>query len=163
MTEPLTITTSSREDNQLDLTIQLGPERTEEALHQAAKQVAKRVNVPGFRRGKAPYSAVLRAFGREALLNEVIDGLGQAVFGEALDAEHIEPYAQASLVDVETEPVTFKLVVPLPPTVDLGDYRSIRVEAPEVQVSEADVDAWLDQRRTQQRDLGGSRPAGRDR
>ena len=104
MTEPLKITTSPRSDRQLDLTIELGPERTEEALHRAATQVAKRVNIPGFRRGKAPYQTVLRTFGRDALLNEILDDLGQEVYKEALDVEKIEPFAQAQVSDVDTGP-----------------------------------------------------------
>ncbi len=121
MTEPLKITTSPRSDRQLDMTIELGPERTEEALHRAARQVAKRVNIPGFRRGKAPYQTVLRNFGREALLNEILDDLGQEVYKEALDNEKIDPFARAEISDVDLNPVTFKLVVPLAPEVDLGD------------------------------------------
>jgi trigger factor len=149
LTEPLTITTTPRDDHQLDLKIQLGPERTEAALQRGAKQVAKRVNVPGFRKGHAPYAAVLRSYGREALLNEVLDDLGQEVYSEALETENIEPYAQAALVDVEMEPLAFKLTVPLEPTVDLGDYQSLRLEEPPVNVTDADVDKLIDQRREQ--------------
>ena len=70
MTEALTITTSARDDHQLDMSIQLGPERTEKALREAAKRVSKQVRIPGFRSGKAPYRTVLSRFGREALLND---------------------------------------------------------------------------------------------
>jgi trigger factor len=129
------------------MTIELGTERTEEALRQAARQVANKTNVPGFRRGHAPFTAVVAHFGREALLNEIVDDLGQKVYGEALDTEHIEPYGQAALVDVDMDPLTFKLRVPLEPTVDLGDYTSIRLDAPAVNVGDADVDMWIDQRR----------------
>ena len=149
MTEPLTITTSPRDDHQLDLTIQLGPERTEAALQRAAKQVAKRANVPGFRKGHAPYSAVVRAYGRESLLNEVLDALGQEVYSEALETEQIEPYAQAALVNVEMDPLAFKLTVPLDPTVDLGDYHTLRCEEPQVNVTEANVDKVIEGRRDQ--------------
>lgn len=150
MTEPLTITTAQRDDNQLDLTITLGPERTEQALRQAAKLVARKARIPGFRPGKAPYATVLRLFGRDALLSEVLDQLGEEVFTETLEQEKLEPYGQAELKDVEMDPVSFKLVVPLPPAVELGDYRSVRVPVPEVVVTEADVDdqlsSLLDQR-----------------
>jgi trigger factor len=147
LSEPLIITKSLRDDNQLDLTIQLGPERTEQALQQAIKLVSKKAKIPGFRPGKAPAATVLRMFGKEAILSEIADDLGQEVFKETLDSEHIEPYAQASLNDVTFDPVTFKLTVPMPPTVELGDYRSLRVEAPAAEATEADVDAALEQAR----------------
>ncbi len=143
MTEPLIITTSPRDDHQLDMTIQLGPERTEEALHRGARVVAKKAKIPGFRPGKAPYATVLRMFGKEAVLGEILDDLGEEVYKEALATEKPDIYAQAALDDVKFDPIVFKLVVPLRPTVDLGDYRSIRLDAPTVTVGEVDVDAAL--------------------
>jgi trigger factor len=144
----LIITKSLRDDNQLDLTIELGPERTEQALQRAIKLVSKKAKIPGFRPGKAPAATVLRMFGKEAVLSEIADDLGQEVFKEALDAEKLDPYAQASLNDVTFDPLAFKLTVPMPPTVELGDYRSIRVDAPAAEATEADVDAALEQARS---------------
>ena len=160
MTEPLIISTSPRDDHQLDLTIQLGPERTEKALHRAARKVSQKAKIPGFRPGKAPDATVFRMFGREAVLNEILDDLGEEVFKEALKSTDLEPYAQASLNDVTFDPITFKLIVPLKPTVALGDYRSIRIEAPAVTVGEADVDATLESARNA-RDQPGDRRARR--
>lgn len=147
MAEALIITKSPRDDHQLDLTIQLGPERTQQALQQAARLVSKKARIPGFRPGKAPYATLLRMFGKEGLLNEVLDDLGQEVYKEALDTEQLEPYGQAALEDVTFDPVTFKLVVPLRPTAELGDYSDLRIEAPAVEVGEADVDVMLEQAR----------------
>jgi trigger factor len=144
LAEPLIISTSKRDDHQLDMTIQLGPERTDEALHRAARQVSKRAKIPGFRPGKAPYATVLRMFGRDALLGQVMEEMGDEIYKEALEVERIEPYGRADLEDLKTDPVTFKLVVPLLPEVHLGDYRSIRIAAPEVSMTEADVDAVLE-------------------
>jgi trigger factor len=154
LAEALIISTSKRDDHQLEMTIQLGPERTEEALHRAVRQVSKRAKIPGFRPGKAPYATVLRMFGRDALLEQVMEEMSEEVYKEALEVEHIEPYGRADLKDVKTDPVTFKLIVPLLPEAHLGDYRSIRIAAPEVVVTDADVDAVVervaDQRATVQ-------------
>ncbi len=143
MTEALIITTTPRDDHQLDMQIQLGPERTEEALHRAARLVAKKARIPGFRPGKAPYITVLRMFGRDALLGEIADDLGQEVYKEALATTTLDAYGQASLVDVDMNPLTYKLLLPLRPAVGLGDYRSVRLEAPAVNVTEADVAALI--------------------
>jgi trigger factor len=147
LTEPLIITTSSRDDHQLDMTIELGPERTEQALQRAYRQVVKKAKIPGFRPGKAPYATVLRMFGKEAMLGEILDDLGEEIYKEALTTEKPDIYGQAALEDVKVNPITFKLVVPLRPTVDLGDYRSIRLEAPAINVGEAGVDAALEAER----------------
>lgn len=150
MAEPLIITKSLRDDNQLDLSIQLGPERTQQALERAARVVSKKARIPGFRPGKAPIPTVLRMFGKESVLSEILDDLGEEVFTEALEAQQIRPYAQAALQDVTFDPVTFKLVVPLPPAVELNDYRSLRVDAPVAEATEAEVDAALEQARNAQ-------------
>ena len=125
MTEALLITTTPRDDHQLEMHIQLGPERTEEALQRALKLVAKKVRIAGFRPGKAPHAAILRQYGRENVLKEIIEDLGQEVFKEALADQDIRLYGQADLSGMTVDPPTFTLVLPLQPAVELGDYRSI--------------------------------------
>ncbi len=148
MAEDLIVTTTPRDDHQLDLTIELGPERTEQALQRAVRLVSKKARIPGFRPGKAPFATVVRMFGKPSLLSEIADDLGQEVYAEVLDSHKLDPYGQASLENMEVDPVIrFQLVVPLPPEVDLGDYSDLRVETPAVEVTEADVDEVLEQAR----------------
>lgn len=126
------------------LTIELDQEKVDRALRGAARQVSRRYTIPGFRRGRAPYRIVLQRFGREALLQEVLDDLGKEVIEEALESENLEPYGPGSLEDVELDPVSFTLRVPLRPTVELGNYRELRVEPLVVTVEEDEIDAELD-------------------
>ena len=147
MAEELIVTTTPRDDHQLDLTIELGPERTEQALQRAARLVSKKAKIPGFRPGKAPFATVVRMFGKPALLGEIVDDLGQEVYTEVLDQQKFDSYGQAALEDIELDPIKFKLIVPLRPTADLGDYSDLRVEATAVEVGDADVDALLEQAR----------------
>ncbi len=150
MTEPLIITKTPRTDHQLDLEIKLGPERTEQALQRAVRLVSQKARIPGFRPGKAPSHTVLRMFGREAVLGELLDDLGQEVYRETLEVEQIEPYGRADLTDMTPDPPTFKLTIPLQPTAQLADdYRSLRLETPAVTVTDADIDAIIEQDREQ--------------
>ncbi len=151
MAEELKVTTNPREDHQLDLTIELGPERTQQALDRAVKLVSRKAKIPGFRPGKAPYAHVVRMYGKPALLGEIVDDLGQEVYTEVLERNEFEPYGQAALEDVQVDPeIKFKLVVPLRPTVSLGDYSDLRIEAPSTEVTEADVDETLELARAAQ-------------
>jgi trigger factor len=146
LAEELKVTTNPREDHQLDLTIELGPERTQQALERAVKIVSRKAKIPGFRPGKAPFAHVVRLYGKPVLLGEVVDDLGQEVYTEVLERKEFQPYGQASLEDVQVDPdIVFKLVVPLRPTVELGDYSDLRVEAPSADATEADVDEALEQ------------------
>jgi trigger factor len=145
----LNITTAPRDDHQIEITIELGPERTAKALHRAARAVAQKARVPGFRPGKAPDATVFRTFGRDKVLNEILNDLGEEVFAEALEITKLEPYGQASLTNLETDPIRFTLVIPQPPTIELGDYSQLHVVPQEVNVGDAQVDELIEQARTE--------------
>jgi len=118
------------------LTVDVTADRVDKAMHRAASRIAKQVNIPGFRKGKAPYNVVLQRFGAAAVMEEAIEELGNEVYREALEEAKIEPYAPGSLENVETEPsMKLVFVVPKQPEVDLGNYRDIRqpLEIPEVE------------------------------
>jgi trigger factor len=140
----LKITREDLGNRQVKLTIEVDQERVDRALRGVARRVSKDYNIPGFRRGRAPYHIILQRFGRETLLGEVVDELGQDVFKEALESEELEPYDVGVLEDVQLDPMVFQLRVPLRPTVDLGAYREFRVEAPVVSVEEETVEAELE-------------------
>ena len=141
----LTVTTEPKEDRQLAMTVQVNEERVQHELKQAARRLASQVRIPGFRPGRAPYSVLVQMLGKEALYEEFLDRLGQEVYAQALEQEEIEAYASGIIEEVELEPtLTYKFTVPLKPEVKLGDYRSLRVEEPEPEVDEAEVEARLE-------------------
>ncbi len=128
------------ENHTARLTVEVTPERVDKAMHDAARRISRQVNIPGFRKGKAPYNIVLQRVGKEYVLGEALETLGNEVFREALDETKLEPYAPGELQNVETEP-TMKLtfVVPKQPEVDLQNYRDIRIPFEEPQVEDEAV------------------------
>jgi trigger factor len=157
----LKITREDLGDCQVKLTIEVDEERVDRALRGVARRVSKDYNIPGFRRGRAPYHIVLQRFGREALLKEVLDELGQEVIKEAFESEELKPYDAGALEDVQLDPLVFQLRVPLVPEVDLGDYRELRLEVPEVTVEDEKVEDELERLRRANVILepAGDRPA----
>lgn len=155
------ITREDLGDRQVKLTITVDQERVDRALRGVARRVSKDYNIPGFRRGRAPYHVILQRFGRETLLGEIVDELGQEVFKEALESEELKPYDVGVLEDVQLDPLVFQLRVPLMPKVDLGDYRQLRLEAPEVTVEAQKVEDELERLRQANVILepAGDRPA----
>jgi trigger factor len=125
------------------LTIEVEEERTRQALRDAARRISRQAKIPGFRPGKAPYNVVARYLGKEALYQEIVDKLGDTIYKEALEQAGIEPFGQATLTDYQTEPLVLKLVVPLRPVVELGDYRQIHLEAEEEAIREKQVNQAL--------------------
>lgn len=79
---------------------------------------------------------LVRRIGEDTLRAEAVEDLVQPVFEEALEQEGVDLYAQPSLENIELHPVTFKFIVPLSPTVVLGDYRAIRQDVEDVQVTD---------------------------
>jgi len=145
----LKITTKPMENRQLAVSIEVDQARVEQQLRKAARKLAKQYRIPGFRKGKVPYEILVRYIGPQALYDEFVEDLGQEVYAEALKEGNFEPYAMASLVDVSLEPLTYQLEVPLEPTVDLGDYRSLRVEEKSVEVDEGELTERLEAYREQ--------------
>ena len=137
------VETERLENCQMGLTIEVEEERTEQALRDAARHVSRQIKIPGFRPGKAPYDVVTRYFGKEALYQKVVDTLGDTLYKEALHEIGIQPFGQATLTDYQIEPLVLKLVVPLPPVVELGDYRQMRLETEEEAIREEEVNHAL--------------------
>jgi trigger factor len=145
----LKITTEPRELRQLGMTIEVDPERVQRELRKAAQKFANDYRIPGFRKGKAPYHVIVQQVGLPNLYSQFVDELGQELFKAAIEQEGITPYATATLEDVDFEPMKFKLLVPLDPEVNLGDYRALRVEEDPATVDEAEVEARLESYRDQ--------------
>ncbi len=140
----LTIQTAEDELRQMTLTIAVDETRVQEAMRKKARELGREISMPGFRPGKAPYDVVLRRVGEETLRAESIEDLIQPIFEEALEQQGIEPYARPTLEDFDSDPLVFKFTIPLSPTVTLGDYRAIRQEIEEVQVTDEALEEALE-------------------
>ena len=138
-----TVTTEPQENRQLAVMIEVSKDQVDKELRKAANKVAGQYRIPGFRKGRAPYHIVVQQFGLANLYSEFVDDLGQKLFREAIEQENIQPYAQSSLEDIQFDPLTYRLIVPLEPEVKLGDYRTLRVEEDLTEIDEAEVEQRL--------------------
>lgn len=126
------------------MTIEVEPERLDVAREKALRKLAPKAKVPGFRPGKAPKNMVLTYFGEERVLDEALDVLVPDVYREALEAdETIDAIARPRLVVETTAPLVVKATIPVRPTVQLGDYLSVRVPVEPILVDHARVDDTL--------------------
>ena len=111
-----------------------------EAMTRAVRKVSRDVQVPGFRKGKAPRSLVERLYGREVFLREAADDVMERLYRDALKQEDITPVGEPSVEIVDLEPVNFVVTIPVYPTIELGDYASVRVDPVDAAVTESDVE-----------------------
>src|SRR5690554_3184968 len=145
----LKVETEILENRQARIIATVEPERVQQELRNAARRIAKKVNIPGFRKGKAPYHIIAQFVGEDHIFEEALDDLGQAVYLEALKESGVEPYSSGTLENIEREPFTMTFIVPLVPEIELGDYRSIRVDYEEPEVPEEEIERTLQELRDQ--------------
>ncbi|MCX7616487.1 trigger factor [Tepidiforma sp.] len=131
-------------ESRVKLEIEVDDERLERSLDAAYRRIARRNRFPGFRPGKAPRAIVERAYGRQGLIREALDTLVPDVYNEAIEAEDVPAIGQPELEIDSLEPLRFKAIVPVRPSVELNDYRSIRVERETVEVTPEMVDEQLE-------------------
>jgi trigger factor len=129
------------EHSQVVLDIEVEDERMERAVDQAYRRIVQRLNVPGFRKGKAPRALVERMVGREALVEDAVEQLVPQVVEDAVKQQELVMVARPSLEVISTEPLQVKATVPVQPKVELGDYQSLKIEATPAEVTDEQVEA----------------------
>jgi trigger factor len=133
---------------QLSLDIEVEPERLDSAMDAAYRRLSGRVDVPGFRRGKAPRSMVERMIGRDRIVEEALDRLVPEVVAEAMEQEKVEPYTRPRVESIEFDPLRLKAIVGLAPKVELGDYKAdFRVASEPATIGDEQVDAVIERLR----------------
>ena len=139
--------TAEKIDNQkMVLEVEVPAEEVSKATDKAYKKVAGKVNIPGFRKGKAPRKIVEHAVGKQAILEEAFDILAPTAFTAALDDQHIEPVARPEIEIVtleEGKDLVFKATVTPKPELTLGQYKDLKVETPPSELKDEDIDSHL--------------------
>jgi trigger factor len=147
------ITSEPLENKQVKLTIEVEQPEMDKYLEVAYQHLVSRVRVPGFRKGKTPRNILENMIGKEALLEEAIEHAVPEIYEKAVMQENIAPIARPKIEVTKIDPVSFTAIVPLQPNVELGDYKSVRIEHSVPEVEEKEVEASLKQVQYQQSTL----------
>ena len=150
------VTTEKIENQQVVLEITVPAEELEKAYAQAFKNISKQVNIPGFRKGKAPKKMVEKHVGVEYIMDEAFKTVYNASFGEAVDESKQVPVSRVDLEEVQLElgkDVIYKTTFTAKPEVKLGQYKEVKVAKADTTVSDADVDAQLARMLDRQADM----------
>ena len=140
------VTAENGENQQVTLTIEVEAAEVTKAVNKAAKRLANRVNIPGFRKGKAPRIIVERHVGTDALMQEAFDLIAPKAFDNALKEQKIEPVTRPNIDIVTLEDgkdLVFKATVTPRPEVKLGDYKGLKVEKQVAEVKDEDVEKQI--------------------
>lgn len=137
----------NKEDGKVVIAFSATKEEFAKGLDQAFKRAVKRVNAPGFRKGKLPRAVFNKMYGEEALYQDAVDYVLPRAYTKAIDELEVSPLAMPD-IDVKEiskeEGVKFEAVVTVKPNVELGEYKNLGLEKDSVEVTDADVEERLD-------------------
>jgi len=123
----LKIETETRDDHQIRVIAELEGNVLDQYRAQAARKISRETKIPGFRPGKAPIGVIRRMVGDEALTQEAVELLVDAIYPEVLKEADLHPSYPGQLDEVVSlDPPKIAFIIPLIPEVTLGDYRAVR-------------------------------------
>lgn len=133
------------EHNTVELLIEVDGKTFDEAIDRVYKKQRGRINVPGFRKGKAPRKMLEAMYGSGLFYEDAINELYPAAYEEAVTKEKLDAmgYPRIEIVDAGKDGFSFKAIVALKPEVKLGEYKGITAPKDKVEVTEADIDGEL--------------------
>ena len=137
----------NQEDGKVVISFSASKEEFAKGLDSAFKRAVKRVNAPGFRKGKLPRAVFNKMYGEEALYQDAVDAVLPAAYTKAIDELKVSPLAMPD-IDVKEiskeNGVSFEAVVTVKPNVELGEYKHLGIKKEEVEVTDADVEERLE-------------------
>lgn len=141
------VSTEKVGEAQLALNVEVDRALFEDARRKVYRRLVGSIRIPGFRPGKAPIQVVERFVGREAFLEEALNDLAPRILEQVQEAEGLDILARSAVEVAQLEPLTIRMVVQLKPKVELGDYRSIRIERPQISVTDDEISGRLEELR----------------
>jgi trigger factor len=156
-------TVETTEPHTVKLTIEVPEGEVDKDLDRTYRAIANQIKIPGFRKGKVPKQIIDTQIGRDAVLEEFVNSSVPAYFRKAVTDEDLAPITDPE-IDVHQlepgKPFIFSATVEVRPRLSFeeSDYTGISVTKPPVEVTEAEIDDWIERLRERFSEL---EPVGR--
>ena len=140
------VAVTKKEHNITELVIELPVEEVAKAYDKAFKKLVQQVNIPGFRKGKAPRKMIEKRVGEDGMRSEAFDFIIPDAYRQAVAENNVEPVGRPEVTDVtlnEGEPCVFTVSVITKPEVVLGEYKGLSVAATATEVTDEEVDKQI--------------------
>ena len=143
------------ENAKVEITSVVDGEKWAEAYNKAFNKLAAKTSIDGFRKGKAPKNILKKVINPQSVCYEAVDEIAQSVLEEAIKEHSVEliDRPELNLGTVNETSCTFIFTCPVPPDVELGDYKNLGYHVEEVSVTDGDVEAELDKLKEQKAEL----------
>ena len=139
-------------NNTVELVITVSPDVFEAEVEKSYKKNVMKMNIPGFRKGKAPRKMIEKMYGADVFYDDAVNAVYPEAYEEAIKEAKITPVDRASveIISIDSEGFKFKATVTVKPEVEIKDYKGIKVEKDAVKVSASEVDSELEAYRKRQ-------------
>ena len=134
-----------QEKSAVELVIEIGGEEFEAAVQKAYLKQRNKINVPGFRKGKAPRKIIEGMFGSGVFYEDAINELYPKAYADAVEQEKLDvvSWPNVEVLEAGKDGLTFKATVTIRPEVKLGEYKGLTAEKEEVKITDEDIDNEL--------------------
>ncbi|MGZ8631992.1 MAG: trigger factor [Actinomycetota bacterium] len=145
-------TVENTEKHTVKLTVEIPPDEYSRELDATYKSIANQVKIPGFRKGKVPKQIIDAQIGRDVVRDEFLEHAVPQYYRQAVSEQDLAPIADPEIdldAFADDAPLVFTAVVEVRPRLDLteADYAGLKVTKPPVEVSDHDIDEWIDRLR----------------
>jgi trigger factor len=140
------VTVNEVDQHKVTLHIEVPVKEAEKGAKTACQNLANKVSLKGFRKGKAPRFVLESFLGKEAVKEEIFETVANKAYGEALNETGITPVTQPDVkivTDEKGQPVVFEATVTKKPEVTLGEYKGLKAAKVVTEVTDEDVAAEL--------------------
>ena len=146
----MSVSVEKLEKSMAKLTIEVAAENFDKAIDKVYKKQKSKISIPGFRKGKAPRHMIERMYGKEIFFEDAANEVINEEYPKAVDecGEDVVSNPDIDVTQIEAgKPFVFTATVALKPEVKLGKYKGVEVEKMDVEVTEDEVNAEIDQER----------------
>ncbi|MBQ3481807.1 MAG: trigger factor [Oscillospiraceae bacterium] len=139
-----------KEDNTVTFQVSCEPNEFEKAIQSAYLKAKKNINIPGFRKGKAPRAVIEGMYGSEVFYQDAMDELAPAAFDMGVQEGELNIVGAPAITDVQVtddKGVEYSFSAEIYPAVTLGEYKGLEAERPVREITDEDVNAELESAR----------------
>lgn len=141
------VKSTERNGNVATIVVEIDKELMETGVNKAYMKARKSIQLPGFRKGKAPRKMIEAMYGAHVFYEDGLEEIFPEIYDFAVVKQELKAIGRPSLTDMQISDeniVTLTLTTEVYPEVTLGQYKGLEVEKAEVTVSDAQVQAELD-------------------
>jgi len=135
-----------KENSRIEIEVTIPAADIKKKVDDKLQEYRKKVDIKGFRKGKAPLAQVRNVVGK-AVEQEVLDTLVSESYVSAITENNLTPIDQGEIQKLEFEPgqdLVFVALIPVEPEIEISQYKGIEVEEPEAELDESRIDETLE-------------------